>query len=99
MTIEAPAVQREPSQACKVTADGEVIVAGDLVAKEAEAAAISSYRNPPRRQPPEGPQQTNQHRLNPTPTAPTKKPAHAGFCLLAGYGVEFLDSSLSLIFR
>lgn len=43
MTIEAPAVPRESSQACKVTADGEVIVAGDLVARQ--PVAINSHHN------------------------------------------------------
>lgn len=75
-------------------------MAGDLVAKEAEAAAISSYRNFL----PGGSHLRDHSRpINVgwtlPPTAPTKKPAHAGFCLLAGYGVEFLDSPLSLIFR
>jgi hypothetical protein len=32
-------------------------------------------------------------------TGGTKKPAHAGLCLFAGHSVEFVDPSLSLIFR
>ena len=35
----------KPARLAIVTDDGEVIVAGDLVAKEAEAVAINSYRN------------------------------------------------------
>lgn len=34
-----------PARLAIVTDDGEVIVAGDLVAREAEAVAINSYRN------------------------------------------------------
>ena len=36
---------RDVTARLAIVADDEVIVAGDLVAKEAEAAAISSYRN------------------------------------------------------
>lgn len=35
----------EPALLAIVTVDGEIIAAGDLVAKEAEAVAINAYRN------------------------------------------------------
>ncbi len=35
----------EPAQLAVVTTEGEIIAIGDLVAKEAEAVAVNSYRN------------------------------------------------------
>jgi hypothetical protein len=35
----------EPALLAVVTADGEIVAVGDLVAKEAEAVAINAYRN------------------------------------------------------
>lgn len=35
----------KPALLAIVTADGEIIAVGDLVAKEAEAVAINAYRN------------------------------------------------------
>ena len=95
MTIEAPAVPREYSQACKVTADGEVIVQAILWPESPQPSTATATFSPVAAI---GVHQADRHRLSPTSRS-NEKARLRGLCLFAGRGFEFVDPSLSFIFR